>query len=172
MAVLLCNSGGFFAAINENFPKNLTVVNVRQLLLCELVGSQFVNSTFSVQSAVYIIDVIVIWHMCCHVSTFIAIFVKYFPRLQYFFPFNVLQFSFLYPVLLFVIPLNVLQELIKGTKYDRKSDIWALGCLVYELCAMSPPFIGSNIKQLGTSIKEGRCGYHHSLSKYTFGQML
>lgn len=150
----------------------LMYVSYCSVLLCELVSSQFANSTISVKSAVYVIDVIVIWHMCCHVSTCIAIFAKYFSRLKYFFPFDLLQISFLYPVLLFVIPLNVLQELIKGTKYDRKSDIWALGCLVYELCAMSPPFIGSNIKQLGTSIKEGRWGYHHSLSKYTFGQML
>lgn len=26
-------------------------------------------------------------------------------------------------------------ELINGMPYDVKSDIWALGCLIYELCA-------------------------------------
>lgn len=26
-------------------------------------------------------------------------------------------------------------ELINGQPYDVKSDIWALGCLIYELCA-------------------------------------
>jgi NIMA (never in mitosis gene a)-related kinase len=26
-------------------------------------------------------------------------------------------------------------ELINGQPYDIKSDIWALGCLIYELCA-------------------------------------
>jgi serine/threonine protein kinase len=49
-----------------------------------------------------------------------------------------------------------LQEVIKGSKYDRKSDIWALGCLVYELCALSPPFIGGDLRQLADSIREGR----------------
>ncbi|XP_054289530.1 serine/threonine-protein kinase Nek2-like isoform X1 [Macrosteles quadrilineatus] len=53
-------------------------------------------------------------------------------------------------------PYYMSPEIIKGSKYDRKSDIWALGCLVYELCALSPPFIGGDLKQLATNIREGR----------------
>jgi serine/threonine protein kinase len=32
-------------------------------------------------------------------------------------------------------PYYMSPELINGHQYDVKSDIWALGCLIYELCA-------------------------------------
>uniref|UniRef100_A0A1B6FIW2 non-specific serine/threonine protein kinase n=1 Tax=Cuerna arida TaxID=1464854 RepID=A0A1B6FIW2_9HEMI len=53
-------------------------------------------------------------------------------------------------------PYYMSPEVIKGNKYDRKSDIWALGCLVYELCALSPPFTSCDINQLATLIRDGR----------------
>jgi NIMA (never in mitosis gene a)-related kinase len=39
--------------------------------------------------------------------------------------------------------------------YDYKSDIWSVGCVLYELCALKPPFRGNNIKELYASVSKG-----------------
>ncbi|OWZ13565.1 NEK protein kinase [Phytophthora megakarya] len=33
-------------------------------------------------------------------------------------------------------------ELLEGSAYDYKSDVWSLGCVLYELATFSPPFDG------------------------------
>lgn len=47
-------------------------------------------------------------------------------------------------------------EIVKGTKYDRKSDVWAVGCLIYEMCALRPPFQGKEFEQLSANISNGK----------------
>lgn len=37
-------------------------------------------------------------------------------------------------------PLYMSPELVKNRKYNMKSDVWALGCLIYELAALKAPF--------------------------------
>lgn len=49
-------------------------------------------------------------------------------------------------------PYYVSPEKLRGKPYGSKSDMWALGCLIYELCTFSPPFRGHDMKSLSTSI--------------------
>ena len=39
--------------------------------------------------------------------------------------------------------------------YNFKSDIWSLGCIIYELCQLKPPFRGTNLKNLCINIRRG-----------------
>ena len=41
-------------------------------------------------------------------------------------------------------PLYFSPEMCEERPYNEKSDVWALGCLVYELCCFAPPFAASN----------------------------
>ena len=53
-------------------------------------------------------------------------------------------------------PYYMSPELATGSSYDIKSDIWALGCVVFELCALSPPFDATSQAELTIKIKSGQ----------------
>ncbi|XP_055744123.1 NIMA-related kinase 12 [Salvelinus fontinalis] len=46
-------------------------------------------------------------------------------------------------------------ELCQDVPYSSKSDVWALGCLLYEICALRPPFAASNLLSLLCKIIRG-----------------
>jgi len=39
--------------------------------------------------------------------------------------------------------------------YDYKSDIWSVGCIMYEMCALKPPFRGQSLDQLYRNVTKG-----------------
>lgn len=46
-------------------------------------------------------------------------------------------------------------ELCQDVPYSSKSDIWALGCLLYEICALRAPFAATNLLSLFYKITKG-----------------
>lgn len=49
-------------------------------------------------------------------------------------------------------PLYLSPELIKQIPYDFKVDIWSVGCSMYHMACLEPPFKGDNLIVLGNNI--------------------
>uniref|UniRef100_I3MFD0 non-specific serine/threonine protein kinase n=1 Tax=Ictidomys tridecemlineatus TaxID=43179 RepID=I3MFD0_ICTTR len=45
-------------------------------------------------------------------------------------------------------PYYLSPEICQSKPYNNKTDIWSLGCVLYELCTLKHPFEGSNLHQL------------------------
>lgn len=52
-------------------------------------------------------------------------------------------------------PYYMSPELFKNKPYNHKSDVWALGCVLYELCTLVHPFDAGNIQGLAQKIMKG-----------------
>lgn len=45
-------------------------------------------------------------------------------------------------------PYYLSPEVCLGQRYDNKSDMWMLGCILYEMCALRRPFEGESLNQV------------------------
>lgn len=52
-------------------------------------------------------------------------------------------------------PSYVSPEFISQQKYDQQTDIWGLGCILYEMCKQKKPFFHKNEKELQRMIVSG-----------------
>jgi NIMA (never in mitosis gene a)-related kinase len=46
-------------------------------------------------------------------------------------------------------------EVWKDAPYDSKSDIWSLGCVIYEMTTLQPPFQAEDMEGLFQSVTSG-----------------
>ncbi|KAK2746510.1 G2-specific serine/threonine protein kinase [Myotisia sp. PD_48] len=53
-------------------------------------------------------------------------------------------------------PFYMSPEISAGEKYTLRSDIWSVGCIMYELCKKEPPFNARTHVQLVQKIREGK----------------
>lgn len=53
-------------------------------------------------------------------------------------------------------PYYLSPEVCEGRSYDEHSDVWALGCILYELCALQHAFSSSNLLGVVYKIVEER----------------
>ena len=53
-------------------------------------------------------------------------------------------------------PFYLSPEILEGKPYNEKSDVWALGCILYELCTFKHPYTGGNQAALFIKIKHGK----------------
>jgi NIMA (never in mitosis gene a)-related kinase len=52
-------------------------------------------------------------------------------------------------------PYYLSPEIVQSKPYNFKSDMWSLGVVLYELCAMKPPFDAPSIHLLAMKIVRG-----------------
>ncbi|KAH0575246.1 Kinase, NEK [Spironucleus salmonicida] len=52
-------------------------------------------------------------------------------------------------------PLYMAPELLENKPYNEKVDIWSLGCILYEMCALQPPYVATSMDSLKLKVARG-----------------
>ena len=52
-------------------------------------------------------------------------------------------------------PYYMSPEICENHPYSFKTDIWSLGVILYEMCALKPPFDGNSLTSLALKITKG-----------------
>lgn len=52
-------------------------------------------------------------------------------------------------------PYYLSPEIIENKPYSFKSDVWSMGVLLYEMCALTPPFNANSLQFLALKIVKG-----------------
>ena len=47
-------------------------------------------------------------------------------------------------------------EVWQNKPYSYKSDLWSVGCIIYEMCCLRPPFKGKNVDELCDNVCNGK----------------
>ena len=47
-------------------------------------------------------------------------------------------------------------EVWRDEPYSYKSDLWSIGCVIYEMCALRPPFNGNDLDELFENVCKGK----------------
>ena len=69
-------------------------------------------------------------------------------------------------------PYYISPEMCEGKVYDEKSDIWALGCIAYEMACLQKTFEGSNLPALVNKIMRGQFAPIRGNYSYLFKQLV
>ena len=52
-------------------------------------------------------------------------------------------------------PFYISPEIWNDQSYDNRTDIWSLGCILFELCQLKPPFTGGNLGEVRKNVLKG-----------------
>ncbi len=50
-------------------------------------------------------------------------------------------------------PFYISPEICEGKPYNSRSDVWSLGCVLYEMCTLRHPFEAANMRGLGKLVE-------------------